>query len=252
MQVDFEHWPYPRLVAHRWAGKLAPENTLAAFRVGAGFGYRMFEFDVKLSRDGVPFLLHDADLDRTTNGRGPAGEQDWSALADRDAGGWHGASWTGEPLPRLSAIVAYLRANRFLADVEIKPSPGREIETGRSVALACAEAWQGAEVPPILTSFSEVALAAAAEAVPGLPRGLLFDRLPPDWPDRLRRHGAVALASNHRELDREIVARAHAERFRVLCYTPNEPERVAELFAFGVDCVITDAVDRIPVKSETT
>ena len=60
-------WPYPRWIAHRGAGKLAPENTLAAFRVGAALGWRMFECDVKLSLDGVPFLLHDDTLTRTSN-----------------------------------------------------------------------------------------------------------------------------------------------------------------------------------------
>ena len=68
-------WPYPRWVAHRGAGKLAPENTLAAFKLGAAHGYRMFECDAKLSADGVPFLMHDARLDRTTSGRGIGGEQ---------------------------------------------------------------------------------------------------------------------------------------------------------------------------------
>mgnify|MGYP001006555841 CR=1 FL=1 len=61
-------WPYPLWIAHRGAGKLAPENTLAAFRAGAAHGYRAFECDVKLSADGVPFLLHDATLQRTSNG----------------------------------------------------------------------------------------------------------------------------------------------------------------------------------------
>ena len=66
--ADPRAWPYPRHIAHRGAGKLAPENTLAAFRHGAGFGYRMFEFDVKLSADGKPVLMHDATLDRTARG----------------------------------------------------------------------------------------------------------------------------------------------------------------------------------------
>ena len=61
-------WPYPRWIAHRGAGTLAPENTLAAFRLGASHGYRMFECDVKLSSDGVPFLLHDDTLTRTVAG----------------------------------------------------------------------------------------------------------------------------------------------------------------------------------------
>ena len=86
-------WPYPRWIAHRGAGTLAPENTLAAFRVGASHGYRMFECDVKLSRDGVPFLLHDDTLERTTDlsalplGAAPvAGHHPWQALSELDAG----------------------------------------------------------------------------------------------------------------------------------------------------------------------
>jgi glycerophosphoryl diester phosphodiesterase len=74
-------WPYPRAIAHRGAGKLAPENTLAAFRHGASFGYRMFEFDVKLSGDGVAVLLHDATLDRTTSGHGRIDALSLSLLA---------------------------------------------------------------------------------------------------------------------------------------------------------------------------
>ena len=71
-------WPYPKWIAHRGAGNLAPENTLAAFELGAKYGYRMFECDTKLSQDGVVFLLHDEHLQRTTNGTGVAGSHNWS------------------------------------------------------------------------------------------------------------------------------------------------------------------------------
>src|SRR5262249_52756932 len=89
-------WPYPRWVAHRGAGKLARESTLAAFRLGAEHGYRMFECDVKLSADGVPFLMHDATLERTTNGVGTGGDQPWDQLARLDAGSWHSRRHAGE------------------------------------------------------------------------------------------------------------------------------------------------------------
>ncbi|MGE3928361.1 MAG: glycerophosphodiester phosphodiesterase family protein, partial [Lautropia sp.] len=178
MKVDFDLWPYPRMAAHRGAGKLAPENTLAAFRLGASFGYRMFEFDVKLAADGVPFLLHDSTLERTTSGAGVAGGLPWAALSALDAGSWLDAAYAGEPLPRLDAIARYLIANDLLADVEIKPTPGCDDETGRVVAAACERAWAGAGVPPLLTSFSEVALDAAAAQAATLPRGLLLDELP--------------------------------------------------------------------------
>ncbi|WP_032323381.1 glycerophosphodiester phosphodiesterase family protein, partial [Shigella flexneri] len=67
------NWPYPRIVAHRGGGKLAPENTLAAIDVGAKYGHKMIEFDAKLSKDGEIFLLHDDNLERTSNGWGAAG-----------------------------------------------------------------------------------------------------------------------------------------------------------------------------------
>src|SRR3954454_10260197 len=100
-------WPYPRWIAHRGAVKLARENTLAAFRLGASHGYRMFECDAKLSADGVPFLMHDSTLERTTNGLAvlgqgasvTAGDHPWSALSQLDAGSWHSRAFAGEPLP---------------------------------------------------------------------------------------------------------------------------------------------------------
>lgn len=117
-------WPYPRAIAHRGAGKLAPENTLAAFRHGASFGYRMFEFDVKLSGDGASVLLHDATLDRTTNGVGRLDALALGQIAQLDAGSWHSPAYAGEPVPTLAAIARYLRANGFFANIEIKPVPG--------------------------------------------------------------------------------------------------------------------------------
>ena len=126
-------WPFPFWIAHRGAGKLAPENTMAAFRLGAEHGYRAFECDVKLSADGVPFLLHDATLDRTTASRGLAGARTWSELSRLDAGGWHSRAYAGEPPASLDALTTWLHANHFALDLEIKPSPGEERRTGEVV-----------------------------------------------------------------------------------------------------------------------
>ena len=239
-------WPYPKVIAHRGAGKLAPENTLAAFRLGASFGHGTFEFDVKLSGDGVSFLLHDATLERTTNGAGRADAFTYGELARLDAGSWHSPAFAGENLPTLSAVLRYVRANGFLVNVEIKPTPGREWQTGAAVALDVANFWQANEPLPLLSSFSETALQAAREVAPRLPRAHLFDQLPADWLDRLGRLDCVALDVNHRELSEGVVARTHEAGFRVLCYTVNDVDRARELLAMGVDSVITDAVDKIP------
>ena len=247
--VSFECWPYPRLVAHRGAGKLTPENTLASMRVGQAHGYRMVEFDVKLSADGVLFLLHDTTLDRTTNGNGRADAMTWRELALLDAGSWHSPRHAGEPLPSLAAIAHWARANDVLCNIEIKPTEGRERETGAAVAIDAATLWRGAAVPPLLSSFAEDSLAAARDAVPELPRALLADALPDDWLARLERLGCVALDARHDTLTPEVVGAAHRADRRVLCWTPNDPERVGELANWGVDGIITDAIDRIDAGS---
>jgi glycerophosphoryl diester phosphodiesterase len=242
-------WPYPRWCAHRGAGKLAPENTLASLRHGHGFGYRMAEIDVKLSADGVSFLLHDATLDRTTNGCGRADALSWRELSLLDAGAWHSAAYAGEPLPTLAAIARYCRANDIDLNIEIKPTPGRERETGAAVALDAAALWAGAPRPPLLSSFSEEALAAAQRTVPELPRAWLCERLPPDWLERCQATGCVALDAKHTLVDRAVVDAAHAAGLAVATWTVNDPARARELVALGVDTIITDAVDRLAPRA---
>ena len=190
-------WPYPRLIAHRGAGKIAPENTLTAMRVGHAHGYRMVEFDVKLAADNVSFLLHDATLERTTSGRGRADALLWRELSRLDAGGWHSAKYAGEPLPTLASIARWARAHGVACNIEIKPTPGRERETGAAVALDATTLWRDAETPPLLSSFSEAALEAARDASPALPRALLLDTVPADWEARLARLECVAIDVDH-------------------------------------------------------
>lgn len=238
-------WPYPRFVAHRGGGKLAPENTLAAMRTGFAHGYRMVEFDVKLSGDGVPFLLHDDTLDRTTNGHGRADALTWAELAKLDAGSWHSAQCAGEPLPTLAAVAHWALANGVACNIEIKPIPGRERDTGAAVALDARALWRGASVAPLLSSFSEEALAAARAAVPELPRALLVERIPADWRLRLSQLECVALDPDYHELNPGVVDAAHGAGYKVMTYTPNEPEVVARLARWDVNAIITDAIDLI-------
>ncbi|MCW5634228.1 MAG: glycerophosphodiester phosphodiesterase [Rubrivivax sp.] len=240
-------WPYPLWIAHRGAGKLAPENTLAAFRAGAAFGYRAFECDVKLSADGVPFLLHDATLERTTNGRGTAGERPWSELSRLDAGGWLGRQWAGEPPATLAAVAGYVQRNGFLLDLEIKPTPGIELATGEAVGAACRELWRGSAPPPLLTSFRPETLQGARETAPELPRALLLESLWDGWIDFARALDCVAVVTDHPLMDAALIGRLRAAGLRALCYTVNDAAEVRRLLALpdgGIDGIVTDAVDR--------
>ncbi len=236
-------WPYPFWIAHRGAGRLAPENTLAAFRLGAQHGFRMFECDAKLSSDGVVFLLHDATLERTTNGHGIAGEQPWAALSQLDAGGWHSRAYAGEPLPTLENLARWCLANGHLLDIEIKPTPGTEEATGRAVAAHAARLWSGAAVPPLLTSFRPEALHGALAVAPQLPRGLLLEPLWDGWADIATRLGCVAIVCNHALLDAALVAQVHGMGLRALSYTVNDEWAAERLVALGTDGIVTDRVD---------
>lgn len=253
-------WPYPRWIAHRGAGKLAPENTLAAFRHGASHGYRMFECDVKLSADGVPFLMHDAELARTTNAAarlGPVGagvsaiggEYPWGTLSQLDAGSWHSASFAGEPLPTLEAISRFCLHNGLFLNIEIKPTPGTERHTGEVVAAHAARLWQGAAVPPLLTSFDIPALEGAQAARPELPRGLLIDALEgklwSNWLDQASALQCQTIVCNHPLWNADTVAQAKVRGFRTLSYTVNDSAEAQRLIALNTDGVITDRVDSL-------
>jgi glycerophosphoryl diester phosphodiesterase len=237
-------WPYPRWIAHRGAGKLAPENTLAAFREGARHGYRAFECDVKLSADGVPFLLHDATLQRTTSGRGPAAALTWDELSRLDAGAWHGRAFAGEPLATLDGVARFCLRNGFALNVEIKPSPGAEEATGRVVAGRAAALWPAGATPPLLSSFQPAALEAARAAAPDLPRALLLDALRPGWLEEALALGCVAVVSAYNLIDADVLGRIRSAGMNGLAYTVNDPAEAHRLDALGIAGMITDAVDR--------
>jgi len=244
--------PIPRWIAHRGAGQLAPENTLAAFECGWRHGWRAFECDVKLSADGVPFLLHDATLERTTNGHGTAGDLPWSALAALDAGGWHGPTYAGEPLLRLETLADWALPRGAWLNLEIKPTPGSEVTTGRVVAEVVHALWRrrGAGSPggpawPLLTSFRPESLRAARDACPHLPRGLLLDSLWPGCWAVARQLQCTAVVLNHMLWTPALVQQCRAEGWRLITYTVNDAARADTLLAWGLDGIITDAVDTL-------
>jgi glycerophosphoryl diester phosphodiesterase len=238
-------WPYPLWIAHRGAGKLAPENTLAAFRIGASHSYRAFECDVKLSGDDVPFLLHDSTLERTSSGHGLAGERPWSELSQLDAGGWHSRAFAGEPLPTLAGIAAYCIGNGFVLNIEIKPTPGQEHHTGRVVASQAARLWQDLATLPLVSSFSVQALQSACEVAPQLPRALLLDRLGDDWFEQAMALNCVAVVTEHALMDATVASRLHDAGMRALVYTVNDASEAQRLIGLGIDGIITDEVARL-------
>jgi glycerophosphoryl diester phosphodiesterase len=253
-----QRWPYPLWLAHRGAGRLAPENTLAALRVGSSHGWRAFECDVKLSSDGLPFLLHDDTLDRTTDAAGSPNDLSWSDIARLDAGSWHGRTFAGEPPASLEAVAAYCLRNGLALNIEIKPVPGDEARTGQIVAQTVRHLWgaavhAGRSAWPLLSSFTPEALAAAHTAAPELPRALVLDTLWTDWLPVAERLECVAIVLNHHLIDARLMQQLCDENLRVLAYTVNDPLEAQRLLDLGVDGLISDAVDQFsPALREVT
>ncbi|MBU1366131.1 MAG: glycerophosphodiester phosphodiesterase [Gammaproteobacteria bacterium] len=228
--------PLPRWFAHRGGGALAPENTLAGIRLAARMGFAAVEFDVMQSGDGTPVLIHDETLERTTNGRGLVCETPDARLFTLDAG-------NGERVPRYADAVAACREYGLLANVEIKPATGFERQTAETVARRSSELWQGARVPPLISSFSLEALEIARDLAPQIPRGVLFERVPADWLSTVRRLQAVTLHCAARHLSDDVLAEAQANGIAVLCYTVNTENAAKSLFSRGVSAVFTDRLD---------
>ncbi len=235
-------WTYPRIVAHRGGGTLAPENTLAALRCALAQGFRAVEFDVMALRDGALVLMHDAVLGRTVSGNGSVVDCTAAQLAAADAGSWLSPLFAGEPVPSFGDAAAFCIQHGLWMNAEIKPAPGMASATGERVAAACAALPPGSV---LLSSFSVEALQAARRAAPDVPRALLVEAVPAGWLSALQSLEAVALHVRAELLTAAQAAAVKQAGFGLLCYTVNEPGQARQCFAMGVDAICTDRLDRI-------
>lgn len=274
-------WRYPKIIAHRGGGKDAPENTIAAFELGAQHGYTMFECDVKFSKDKELFLLHDATLDRTTDTSGLAQEKSWQELEDVDAGAWYSVDYQGEKLAHFSDVISYILDQRFRLNIEVKPNPGEAYETGREIALYLqrtlrqqidyfverfftedvrsffSELHESLIQTPepyclknqfFISSFEPEALRGVKESVPQIPRALLLETWPKDqsklWAllDDLDCRGVI---THYEMMTPEFVEECHQTGRFVMVYTVNEMSQIMHFLNMGVDSVISDNMDAV-------
>ena len=250
-------WPYPRVLAHRGGGVLAPENTIAAIKMGLDYGYRAIEFDVMLAADSVPVLMHDKKLKRTALIAGLVSELSASMLAQVDVGRWHSPRFVGERVPTLEQALRFCRDHNIWPNIEIKPAPGFDAATGAAVARTTAQVYRDLVRPdgdradradsrvPLLSSFSRLALAAARDVASDVPRGWLVQRVPRNWSAELERFGCVSLHANHRYLTAGMTRKIKKAGHWLFCYTVNAPRRARTITGWGVDAFCTDAIDRI-------
>jgi glycerophosphoryl diester phosphodiesterase len=232
----------PRIIAHRCGGALAPENSLAGLRIAARLGCRGVEFDVMLSADGVPLLIHDETLERTTTGRGRVCELTAAQIRAFDAGAPHHPAFAVSPAPTLAEAMAVCDELGLWTNIELKPAAGREAQTGEVVGAWLGRHWNGHGV---VSSFSPAALAAARRQNPESPFAMLCEALPQDW-----RKTVQALDCSRVHLAAENLtpdATASLGGFPWAAYTVNSVGEAERLFRLGCSGIFTDRPDLWPV-----
>lgn len=238
-------WPHPRFVAHRLAGKMAPENTMAALRACPTYGFRAVETDAVLSKDKVLMLFHDKIFGRTVKKPGNVSDYTASELQAIDAGSWFSAQYAGEPIATMAEAVQFCIAHQIWMNIEIKPIPGFEIETANAVCEAVRVLYKNVERSqwPLLSSFQIKSLEEALRCAPDIDRGLLIEGIPQDWSSLAERLQVKTIHPDWQSTTKEFIQAAHAHHYGVMCYTVDDKDVADRLFRWEVDAICTNRLD---------
>ena len=236
------------VIAHRGHCVGAPEQTLAAYSLAIDLGAMMIEADLRFTRDGVPVMLHDADVRRTTNGKGLVAELDWDDLRRLDAGTWFDPRFSAERIPRLDDLFDLAARRGICLCIEAK---GKSADNHRTAMFAAREiARRGRLELDVVASFDHQALAAAVEAVPGLRTAP--DRLPERGPSvagdlitQARAARASIIQHHFADLDAAVVAEVQDAGIEVWAWPPASPAEAQFAFDSGAIGLMGDDVAAI-------
>jgi len=233
----------PPVIAHRGASLFAPENTLAAFSKAKDLNLKWVEFDVMLTATGEAVVIHDEDLDRTTNGHGRVINSSYEYLKTLDAGSWWNPKFSNERIPLLQDVLDLLHEKQLAANLEIKALPGYEEITVQSIAAIFEKNTQ--QLPLLLSSFSHITLKITRKLLPSASLGMLIDEWQPDWQDFCEGIHAAAININHSLLTPDRIRAIKEKNYTLLAYTVNTIERARELLSWGVDAIFSDCPEEI-------
>lgn len=232
----------PKIIGHRGAAGYAPENTLEAIHTAADMGIEWVEIDVKLTKDDVPIIFHDDQLDRTTNGAGAVAAKNWSDIQQLEAGSWFGDSWAGIKIPTLEDALDAILERGLGLNLEIKPCTGREKETAEAALDILSKSWEGENL--LISSFQALSLDVALDMAPDYQRAFL---LPEEWPEQwqdIARHLEVSTINvNGNTVSRPDIEAIIDFNKPILAYTINDPDTVRKLQGWGVDGFFSDVPD---------
>jgi glycerophosphoryl diester phosphodiesterase len=246
---------FPEIHAHRGGAGLAPENTLAAFRKALALQVEVLEMDLHVTRDGEVVVIHDATLERTTDGRGVVRELALEEIRRADAGAKFAREFAGERIPTLREVLALVRSDgrpTTRLNLETKFAKGEEGQPddfeARVLAILREEGFVGRA---ILQSFHHPSLVKAKRLEPGLKTAALIGRQRPKDPvELIRGLGADYYSPPHQQVAPALVEALHAAGIPVVPWTVNETADALRLLEAGVghlagDGLITNYPDRL-------
>ncbi len=228
--------PVPKVIGHRGAAAVAPENTGAGLRAGAAAGAAWIEIDTRLTADGVPVLVHDATLDRTTDGTGPVGAAAAEALALLDAGSWFGPDFAGERIPTLADALHLALILGIGLNVELKADVDAAEETG----VAVARTIRSHTGRLLVSSFEEPCLTAFRPVAPDVALALNARDISGNELNAARQLGCVALHVAADAATPETLAEIHRAGLTAGVFTVNDVAEARRLLAGGADYVFSD------------
>lgn len=226
------------IAGHRGDKTVAPENTLEALGHALKSAADYVETDVQLTADGVPVLMHDWTVDRTTNGTGPVWNYRYEELSQLDAGSWFGKEFAGARVPSLEEFLNLLRWSTKNAILELKGS-----WTDPQVrVVADLIARHGVSDHVIIASFDIMTLQSLQRVSPELPGMLIVRDIIGDPGELAAAAGAVALVTSQKAITQNpgLVKRVHDAGLGILIYTLNDSEKWADAVSLGVDGIVTD------------
>jgi glycerophosphoryl diester phosphodiesterase len=228
-------------IAHRGASGHAPENTFAAFRKAIAMGAGFIETDLQLSRDARFVAIHDATVNRTTNGQGAVHDLTLAELRRLDAGSWFGSEFAGERIPTIEEILEFAKKHDVVFYLEMKPSGS----WGSEHALISALRESGEIARTVVISFDPVILAGVRKIEPTVMTGLLFEGQISDPVAKAIEIGARQVAVRGSLVTPRLLKEARQRDLQVVCWTVNHPGHMRLLVEAGVDGIISDYPDRL-------
>jgi glycerophosphoryl diester phosphodiesterase len=234
-------------IAHRGASGHAPENTMAAFRLAVEMGAQFIETDLQLTRDAKIIAMHDATVDRTTNGRGKVVKMSLTELRGLDAGAKYlspeGRSFADERVPTLDEMLQFAKEADVAFFFELKPSQMWGMEYTLVGALRKSDELKRA----VVISFDPSVLVTVRRAESTVITGFLAEKPSLATVEKAAAIGARQFLPRADVVTPELIAAVHREGLHIVTWTVNEIEEMHRLIEAGVDGIITDYPDRLKV-----